>query len=57
MTIKTEHEFIPHCGIGLGWTSKVRHGWNWYGINIQLPFIMICILLKWSDADKATTNL
>jgi|3_EtaG_2_1085321.scaffolds.fasta_scaffold06078_6 hypothetical protein len=57
MTIKTEHEFIPHCGVGLGWASRLRHGWNWYGINIQFPFIMIVILIKWSDADKLTTSL
>jgi hypothetical protein len=57
MTIKTEHEFIPHCGAGLGWASKVRLGWNWYGIIIQLPFMIVTILLKWNDADKLTTSL
>ena len=57
MTIKLEHEFIPHCGTGLGWTSRVRHGWNWYGISIQLPFVLLTILLKWNDADKSTTSL
>jgi hypothetical protein len=54
MTIKTEHEFIPHCGVGLGWTNRLKRGWNWYGIRIQLPFMIVTILLKWNDADKTT---
>lgn len=58
MTIKIEHEFIPHFGIGLGSHSRTRHGWDWYGLTIQLPFIMFYVCIKWRQVEtKGVTNL